>query len=331
MKRVGFIFLLLFLACGEKAQPEAVVAKPQSPLRIGMDLWAGFYPLILADELGYLKEGGVQVQITIPSDTSGMVRDFTSKRLDGICCSLADVVIATRDAPDLHMTLFSDISEGGDHLIARPGLAADAPLKGLRFSTHTGSFGELFIDDFLKKKGLNFKDVNLLHVDAADAPGMLKSGKVDVVHTWSPYTENAVAAGGRVIATTAECPGLICDGLILRSESLQVRKSDWRHLHASWYRAQKWWIQNPDAGKRLIHERLQRMAAASGDPRLTIKPEEISTAGIRLITLDEARLAMKDDGSLESTCQLYIEHFKATGRITRPPEAKTLVDESLLP
>ena len=330
MKHAAFLLLFLLLACEEKIAP-ATTVKRNAPLRIGMDLWAGFYPLMLADELGYLKEGGVRVEIKIPADTSGMVRDFTANRFDGICCSLADVVIATRDTPDLKMTLFSDMSEGADHLIACPGLAADAPLKGLRFSTHTGSFGELFIADFLKKKGLTFKDISLVHVDAADAPEVMKSGKVDVVHTWSPYSEKAVEAGGRIIANSKECPGLICDGLILRQETLNVRQAEWRHLHASWYRALDWWQKNPDTGNKVILAYLTKMAKTSGDTRLMLKLEDISTDGIRLISLAEARKAMKDGGSLESTSRIYVDHFNATGRITRLPEVKNMLDDTLLP
>jgi hypothetical protein len=44
------VFALMLAAC---RPPDPA---PTEPLRIGMDKWAGYFPLVLADERGYLRE-----------------------------------------------------------------------------------------------------------------------------------------------------------------------------------------------------------------------------------------------------------------------------------
>ena len=64
--------------CGEQPEPEAEPA----PLRLAMDLWPGYYPALLAEELGYFEAAKLKVQVSFPANTDRMMADFAAGQYD---------------------------------------------------------------------------------------------------------------------------------------------------------------------------------------------------------------------------------------------------------
>ncbi|GAA5174039.1 hypothetical protein GCM10025771_02790 [Niveibacterium umoris] len=307
----------LLVGCGRPSSP----SKP-APLRIGVDLWAGYYPLLLAKELGYLASAGVEVDIGIPQNTRRLLSDFSAGAYDGACVSVGDMITLTRTSPDVRMVLASDESAGGDVLLGSQVPTEAAQIRGKRIGTSLGGFGELLVLRFLARFGLTFDDVKLLNVDAADVPLQLERGELDFGHTWEPYVSQAVSRGFKAVYSSADTPGLIIDGLMFHKAVLEQRADAVRALVAAWFRALDWWNSHP----------------AEGDQRLQVllkgKTDDVSRNGIRLLGLAENRAKFQPgetDASLPHVAGQFIEHFVARGYLMTRPRPEDLFDVRMLP
>jgi sulfonate transport system substrate-binding protein len=74
-----------------------------------------------------------------------------------------------------------------------------ADLKGKKIAVAQGSSGDYHLLTVLKAAGLTPKDVTLDYLQPADALAALQSGAVDAWDIWSPFTEEAVAKGDRIL------------------------------------------------------------------------------------------------------------------------------------
>ncbi len=304
---------------GCRRDPAPAPARP--PLRVAIDLWAGYYPLVIAQARGDLAAEGVAVDLQVPGDTHRMIADFAAHRFDLIGVSLADIVLAMRVNPEIRMILCSDESSGADVIMGLAPFSAATNLHGRRVGTTLGGFGELFVREFLAQHHVRPDEVVWVNTDATSVPALLQRGEIDIGHTWEPYAAQARAAGAQVWFSSAETPGLIADGLMAHSATLRERAPEVRGLVRAWFRALDWWRQHPAEGNRLVEQRLH-LAAGS-----------VSWEGIRLLDRAANRRAFAagpPPGELRVVCARYIEFFIARGALGERLSADRLLDARFL-
>lgn len=292
------------------------------PLRLAMDLWAGYFPALLADELGIARELGLTLAISLPGNTDRMMADFAAGQYDLVAVALADLVNLTRGAQDLQVILHSDESAGGDQLISRPDFKADAPR--IVIGTNLGGFGELFVREFLRRRGIELTRVVWVNLDAADVGAALASRAIDLGHSWDPYATAVIAAGGVSRFTSAETPGLIPDVVASRRSTIEQRGADLRAFVAAWFRALVWWQAQPELGNERLARRLGKPAAWVAE----------ACKGVRQASLADNRRMLGAGGhppALAEVLARYSEFFLAHGTLTRPIQPQTLLRADLLP
>jgi len=310
-------------------EPTAVTKKP---LRIGMDLWAGFYPLVLAKDLGYLADGNVEVEIVTPENTDRMLAEFAARDYDAVCISFADVIPVTRVIADLRIVLVADESAGADQILARqpitsaadlrPATAGPAAGRRKRIGTNLGGFGEIFVRRLLSKYGVSAGEVEFVSVDGSRVPELLSRGDLDIGHTWEPYASEARLRGMRAVFTSRETPGLIRDGLIFRGDTVRNRPDEVQALVRAWFRAVDWWRNNPDEGQQRIEKLLKLL------------PGEARTVGITLYDAAKSRaLMVAPQGAppLAAELQQFIDFFVARGLLLQCPDPLALIHSGTLP
>lgn len=313
------LLLLLLAQCGSRPATDATT-KP--PLRIGIDLWAGYYPLVLADELGFLREENVDVEISIPKNTSRMLAQFAARDYDAVCVSCADVITVTRVVPDLRIALLSDESSGGDQVLSRTLITSAADLRGKRIATNFGGFGELLVQRFLAKHGVSVAEVTLLNTEAADVPKRLAAGDIDIGHTWEPYASEAQQLGMHKVFCSRETPGLILDGLVFAGDVARQRAPEVQAVVRAWFRALDWWRNHPGDGDLLLEK------------RLGLDPGQARPSGIRLLDLADNRTLMTATSvvaPLQSCLQSYIDFFAARGLLLQRPDPRAMFGLMILP
>lgn len=307
---------LLAVGCGLVSCRPSTTA-PRAPLRIGIDLWAGYYPLVLADELGYLRAENVAIDLRVPGDTHLMIADFAAHNYDLICVSLGDVILTTRIQPDIRLILCADESVGGDQLLSRQPVSDAAELRGRRIGTVLGGFGEIFVRRFLDQRGVRPDEVTLVNVDATDVQRMLQHGEIDIGHTWEPHASEARTAGFQAIFSSQATPGLILDGMTAHASTIRERPEDLRALTHAWFRALQWWQAHPAEGNALVERRL-KLATGS-----------VSTNGIRLLGQEDNRISFSgqaDKCCLHQAVLAYVEFFVTRGELSRRLASTELLD-----
>jgi NitT/TauT family transport system substrate-binding protein len=306
------------IACTNGGAPKS---SELAHLKIGLDLWAGYYPALLADQLGFFRDEGVTVDISMPEDTDQLLVDFAAGSLDGVAVAAGDTINVIEANPDVRIVLFSDLSDGADMVLALPPIERPEDLRGKAVGTNLGGFGELFVRRMLDDHGVPPADVKVLNVDAAQAVGRLVSGELAAVHTWEPYASRARAAGARVLYTSHDADGLVLDGFMFAGETLRDHPAAVRSFVHAWFRAEEHWLAHRDADDLLLQQRLASSAA-------------IEHAGIHLLSPAEERVAFQPgptNRSARHVLQQFVEFFISRGTLSAAPDLDQLLDPRFLP
>ena len=313
----GLAAALALPACSESSAPEVELA----PLRLAMDLWPGYYPALLADDLGYLAEAQVRLTISFPANTDRMMAEFAAGQVDVVAVSLGDLINATHGRTPVQVFLVSDESAGGDALLMRRG--ADLTGKNqLSLATNLGGFGELFAREFLRRQGIDPARIAWINADAADVRLLLTAREIDIGHTWEPYASEAEAAGAVRLFSSADTPGLIPDVLAATRATVDRRAPELRRFVGAWLRAADWWLDHPDEGNRRIARRVHSEVA------------KVSLKGVRLMRRADNRRLLGADGppqTLGPVVARYSAFFLDKGMLTRPVEPADFLRGDLLP
>lgn len=290
-------------------------------LEVGLDLWPGYYPALLAEALGYFRDEGIDVQITLPEDTDQLLVDFAAGSLDGIAVAAGDAINVCEANPDVRIVLFSDISDGADMVLALPPIARPEDLRGHAVGTNLGGFGELFVRHMLDAHGVPAADVKLLNVDAAQAADRLLSGELAAVHTWEPYASRAKAAGAHVLYSSHDADGLVIDGLLFAGETVRAHPQAVRGFVRAWFRAADHWQAHAAADDALLQKRLGSNAS-------------IQRQGIHLLGRAEQRELFTPgptNRSAQHVLGQFVDFFVGRGTLSAAPNVSHLLDPEFLP
>jgi NitT/TauT family transport system substrate-binding protein len=313
--RVGALLALMLCACGTADTPREPVR-----LRLGMDLWAGYFPAVIAQHRGLMAAEGVALDVVPTRDTNALLAEFAAGRYDLIAVSLGDAITLTRSRPDVLVLLVADESAGGDQLLRAPGVPRRATAPQ-RYGTNLGGFGELFIRAWHEREGIAPSDVVWTNIDASDVPAALAEGRIDFGHTWQPYAGQAAASGATAVFSSADTPGLILDVVLATRVDVQRQPEAYRGFVRAWFDAERRWRENPAAGH------------ADAAAALGLDPATVSLDGIKLYSLEDNREVMSgaSDAPLASLIARYAAFFVQRGSLSTPPEPATMFDPALLP
>ena len=270
-------------------------------IRVGMDLWPGYYPLVIAKQREGFNRRQLNVRYHIPENTDKMLSAFKQGELDIICVALGDVFALLKDQPDLRVILVADISAGGDALLSLSKMPDN--LQGLKIGTNTGGFGELFVQQFLKEYHTPFDQVELINIEASAASQHLYAHELDIVHTWEPYLSSLHNQGAKILYTSRQTPGLIPDVIVAHPSLMRLNPNAVTLFVDAWLEAVEWWQHHPAEGNTLLQQSLQLK-----DP--------VSLKGIKLMNREDNLDAFHNKRSpraLKKVIPRYTQFFNSKG------------------
>jgi len=315
---VGAICAALAGACS-RAEPAASLAA--QPLHIGIDLWPGYYPALLADELGFFRAEGVQVECSIPEDTDQLLVDFAAGSFDGVAVAMGDTINLLEADPDIRAVLLSDVSDGADMVLALPPITRPEDLRGKAVGTNLGGFGEVLVRQMFDSHGVPAADVQLRNVDAAQAVDRLASGELAAVHTWEPYASRAKALGAHVLYTSHDADGIVVDGFVFSGALVRARPEAVKGFVRAFFRAEEHWQAHRQADDEVLAKRLGVPVAA------------VQLTGIRLLARGDQADAFRagsSNRSVRHVLQQFVEYYVNRGTLSSVPNLDHVLDPSFI-
>ncbi|MEZ2230730.1 ABC transporter substrate-binding protein [Microcoleus sp.] len=313
---IFLIICLLLIACRSTTPP----AVKQPPLKVACITFVGYRPAIIAQEKGFFKAQGIDVELSYVEYAQLQQADFSAGKYDGIGLTLGDFMILSATHPDMQTVMVVDETTGADVVVAQPQIKTVADLKGKKLGANLGGFSEVFVTEMLKTANLTSDDVNLVKFDALEIPQRLQSNSIQAGHTWEPFLSEALKLGAHILYTSKQTPGLILDLVAFRGEAIRSRPQDIRAFVRGWLQALSYWEANIQEGNALVSKTLK------------IPSNTLSLEGVNLTDFEENQKLFQstNPNSIYNTAKKYADFFIRTGNVTRIPEIETLFNSSLL-
>lgn len=224
--------------------------EPESPLRIGTNVWIGSEPLYLARDLGHLPAKSVQL-LEYPS-ASEVLRAFRNQAIDGMVISLDELFGLAAEGMAPRAILVVDVSHGADAIVGRPGTASMTDLRGKRVAVESGALGAFVLSRALALNGMQASDVTVVQMESNEQPGAFEKGQVDAAVTFDPYRAQMLAHGAATLFDSTRIPGEIVDLIAVRQSVLEQHPKTTQTLLAGWFKAIDYLQRDPaDAARRM--------------------------------------------------------------------------------
>ncbi len=230
---VLFAFLLTMLGCAEP---------PVAPLRVGINPWVGYDPLVLAREQNLLDPQRVRV-VELGSSAQSL-RSLRNHVLEAAALTLDEALRLADQGFPLQIIAVLDVSHGADAVVGRASINHPADLAGKTIGVEDSAVGALMLGRVLQAGGLERQSVKVRRIELADHEPAWRQGKIDALVTFEPVRSQLLAQGAKVIFDSHLMPGEIIDVLVVRRDVLAARADDIVALLSAW-----------EQGRRRLDER----------------------------------------------------------------------------
>ncbi|HEY9249816.1 MAG TPA: ABC transporter substrate-binding protein [Rariglobus sp.] len=206
-----------------------------APLKIAYSDWPGWTALAIAEQKGWFKDAGVEVEL-LWFEYGPSMEAFTAGKVDAVTVTNGDALVTGAGGAKNVAVLITDYSNGNDMIVAKPGIKSLKDLKGKKVGIEIGFVEHLLLLNGLKKAGLTESDVELVPTPTNQTPQVLASGQVDAIGAWQPNSGAALKAvpGSKAIYTSGDEPGLIYDAVVVTPQSLAQKRADWVKFVKVW-------------------------------------------------------------------------------------------------
>jgi NitT/TauT family transport system substrate-binding protein len=247
---ITIMMISLLVGCAEVEEDTTVELKD---FKLSVNTWVGFGPFYLAEELGYFEDEGLDVEIIVMEGAAERKSSMVTNRIDALGDTVDLLVLARdQDVPEVAV-LEIDLSDGADGLIATEDIKSLADLKGKKVAAQKNFVGESFLLYLLKKNNMSVDDVTIVDTESGAAGAAFVAGHVDAAVSWEPWLSKAnERAGGHVVISSADEPGVIVDILTINENVINDRPDEVKALMKGWFNAVNYWENNKeDANARM--------------------------------------------------------------------------------
>jgi len=292
-------------------------------LKFAHSTWVGYGPLYIAQEKGYFKDEGVDVELIVIEDTKVRIPALLAGKIDAMATTIDSPLAYLSDKQQYRYFFAIDDSNGGDGIVAKKEIKTIADLKGKKIGFSEGSTSHFYLATLLREAGVALSDIEIVNMSAGDAGAAFVSGRVDAAVTWEPWlTRGKQAPGGHLLVDSSTSPGLITDIGIATPETLARRADEFKAFVRAWYRAVDFVKSNPDEANRIM---------AKGVGGWLKKPEVFAETLTGIKFYDKAMNerfigTAAAPGPMTKTIQRAIDLWYSEGRMKLRPDPVSLIE-----
>lgn len=230
----------------------------QHSYRIGLGPWVGFGPLYLAQEKGFFRDAGINVELIVLTGIAERNSALKSGRIDALAAPVDYFVLSAGNHLETTIVMAIDESVGGDGIVARKDITKITDLRGKKVAFQRGLPSEFFLRALLQRDGVKLDELISTDMETAQAGAAFIAGNVDAAVVWEPWLSKAQEAGsGHVLASTKDFPNLIVDCLAFTKENVARSPDDVQKIVNAIYKAIDFWKENPDEANKIMAPHFQ--------------------------------------------------------------------------
>jgi NitT/TauT family transport system substrate-binding protein len=266
------VIVLLVLLLGSSCTPVS------PPLRLGINLWPGYDFLYLAQQKGFFAAEGITVELVEFMSLGDSRRAFERHHVDVMGATVLELLLSdyySSRAPQAFMVV--DFSDGGDVLIAQPGVASLARSPKPRIGLEPASSDLLLLHVALEQVKLPLSAVEIVPLPQNRLLPAFKNGEIDAAVSYAPTSLSLLKAGGKILFSSAQSPAAILDVLVADAQTVKNRPAELAAVVRAFYRAVAFAKAHPDAAYAIMAAREQ----------LSVAEFRQTLDGIRLVPLAE--------------------------------------------
>lgn len=303
------LLLITLLGCNEQVEP---------PIRLGTNVWPGYEPLYLAQNLDLIDPS--EIRLIEYSSTSDVIRAFRNNSLEAAALTLDEALLLKQDEVPITVILVTDISNGGDVILARKEIKSFTELKGKNVAVESAALGAFVISRALEIHGMSLADINVKHLDVSAHEIAYKNGWVDAVVTFEPVRTVLLNEGAHELFSSREIPGEIVDVLVVSNPILEQQPGRITALIDGWFGALKHLQQKPEHAAEIMAR------------RQNITPAEVlaSYQGLELPSRNANQQLLGSGGTLQNTIQRLSRSMRDSGLLTREISTATLLSDRFI-
>jgi NitT/TauT family transport system substrate-binding protein len=289
-------------------------------LKVGYNNWVGSSGVFVAQEKGFFKQAGIEVEFVPFKGPSDAIPPLVAGHID-IALTTADnvVLVNAKSGDDLKIIFATDTSNGADAVVSKKTISSLADLKGKTVAVTQGEVNELLLLNGLEKAGMKPADIKSVNMDPDSAGAAFIAGKVDAAVTWEPWISQAVAAGGKVVFSSAQVPNLILDVVTVKSSTIKAKGKAIAAFLAAVDKGTAFLRSNPDEATPFTAKWLE------------VKPGEVKDmlTGVKLYGMADNAKLLHDNvtaKTLDNISAFYLSHKT----ITKSVKGSAMVDGSFI-
>ncbi|MFA5955500.1 ABC transporter substrate-binding protein [Hyphomicrobium sp.] len=211
-------------------------------IRILCPTWSGYAPVFVAQELGYFKALGIDVEIKFEDERANVMAAMARGDIDMDMRTVGEYQGKPRDAKTPGVIIGTiDESLGGDGVIAPGDITAVEQLKGKTVASEPNIPGRLLLQMALKKKGLTLADLDVKQIATADTVAVFSDPSISAVVSYQPNLSQAIdkikQRNPHLLVSSAQFPGIIVDVIIVRQEELKANPEKYKKFMIGIFKA----------------------------------------------------------------------------------------------
>lgn len=246
---ISLVLALCLQGCAPSQKSEKV--------RIAFNPWPGYEFLYYADQKGFFKEQGLNVEMVPAASLSDGLRAFMSGKVNGMAGTMSEVVKAMVDHnAEVTPVLITDYSAGSDVIIARKDVSSIADLKGKPIGLERDSLGAYMLYRALQKEALKFSDVVQVQAEQSEGERLLKEGIIDAFVTYPPASIRILENPDyKIIFDSGQIPKEVIDIVVVKTDAVKDLDDFKKRLHIAWQKAVDDYRENTQSAAALMAAR----------------------------------------------------------------------------
>ena len=261
---------------------------------MGLDSWIGGTPALIALSREYNKDYSLDMELKYITNDRDRITALKNGEIHVTEMTLPAFLRFQKDFPESGVIIgITDFSRGADGIIARSDIKTLNEMEDKSVSFVSDGTGKFILNKFLRLTGLRYQDIKPIErKEMGEVIDDLKSGKADLIVSWSPDMNMAVreinasnADSVRMLITTKEVPDLLPTVLVVNKNTAEKYPNKVEAFLKTWYVSTKYIIEKPDKAYDKLAELMSENQDVYGD--IGIEDVRDSFEHIKLMSLND--------------------------------------------